>query len=73
MGLSLLLLLAHVLGDFGLGSFDLGVGEAGDRDLCFQGGQQVGEGLFAGFVAGRDLVEVRAHQPVEQDDGVGWP
>jgi hypothetical protein len=25
------------------------------------------------LVAYGDLVEVHAHQPVEQDDGVGWP
>ena len=37
-----------------LGSFDLGAGETGDRDLCFQGGKQVGEGLFVGFVVRRD-------------------
>ena len=67
------LLPARVLGYVVLGLFDLSLGETGHRDLGFQGGQQVGEGLFAGFVAGGNLVEVDAHQPVEQDDGVGWP
>lgn len=32
-----------------------------------------GEGLCLGFVLDRDLAEVDGHQPVEQDDGVGWP
>jgi hypothetical protein len=49
-----------------LGSLDLLLGEAGDRGLCFQGGQQVGERLFAGFMADRDLAEVHPQQPVGQ-------